>query len=67
MQQTEGDGDRENSHAAPRHEGTEGQSAGQHPACGCFFRETCRDRAGVQEVPGSLIAEERVTETAKKS
>ncbi|KAJ8359070.1 hypothetical protein SKAU_G00155950 [Synaphobranchus kaupii] len=53
--------------AAPEHYSTVGQTSGQQPACEASSEENLQDRAGMEEVPGSLMAEERVTENEWES
>ncbi|KAJ8367960.1 hypothetical protein SKAU_G00079880 [Synaphobranchus kaupii] len=43
------------------------QTSGQQPACEASSEENLQDRAGMEEVPGSLMAEERVTENERES
>ncbi|KAJ8359068.1 hypothetical protein SKAU_G00155930 [Synaphobranchus kaupii] len=49
------------------HGSTVGQAFGQQPACEASSEENLQDRAGMEEVPGSLMAEERVTENEWES
>ncbi|KAJ8337871.1 hypothetical protein SKAU_G00368370 [Synaphobranchus kaupii] len=66
VQPTEGHGDTHTpATLPPKHQISMGQSAGQHPACMASSEEDLQDRAGMEEVPGSLMAEERVKESTK--